>query len=130
MLGSTLLGTWPPWDRPALLLVTQLFLGAAGYLIARSLPDFQRFFMSEARATEMAEEQAFQEFYRNGLHKARSAFEKVIKTFSGTRAARDEVPASRGQRAGTPWTCHDLWEARPGCPYRPGASRVLPIDRF
>ncbi len=68
LLGSALLATWLPWERPALLLLCQIALGALGYGTAHWLPDFQRLFVREARATEMAEEQAFQEFYRHGLH--------------------------------------------------------------
>ncbi len=69
LLGSTLFGTLIPWEQPAFVLLSQLALGAVGYFTCRALPDFQRLFVRESRATEMAEEQAFQEFYRNGLHK-------------------------------------------------------------
>jgi len=68
LFGCVLLVTWLPWDSPALLLGCQLGLGLLGYLLACWLPDFQRRFISESRATEMATEQAFQEFYANGLH--------------------------------------------------------------
>jgi len=68
LFGSVLLVTWLPWDSPALLLGCQLGLGLVGYLLAYWLPDFQRRFISEARATEMATEQALQEFHANGLH--------------------------------------------------------------
>ena len=72
LLGSALFGTWLPWDRPVCVLLAQIALGAAGYFTARALPDFQRLFVRESRATEMAEEQAFQEFYRYGLHKTQA----------------------------------------------------------
>ncbi len=69
LLGSAALAGSLPWEQPAWLLVWQLALGALGYATARFLPDFQRVFVSEARAQEMAEEQAFQEFHRYGLHR-------------------------------------------------------------
>lgn len=72
LVGSVALGPWLPWERPALLLSAQLGLGALGYLAARLLPDFQRMFLSSARAAEVAEEQAFQEFHRYELHKTRA----------------------------------------------------------
>ncbi len=67
LIGSVGLAPWLPWDQPALLLAAQLALGALGYASARLLPDFQRVFVSEARARETAEEQAFQEFHRHDL---------------------------------------------------------------
>ncbi|MEW6074321.1 MAG: hypothetical protein AB1726_17225 [Planctomycetota bacterium] len=69
LLGSAVLAPWLPWDRPVVLLAAQAILGAAGYGLAVLLPGYRRAFVSEARATEMAEEQAFQEFYRYGLHR-------------------------------------------------------------
>ncbi len=69
LLGSGLLAPILPWGEPWLVLLLQLGFLALGYASARSLPDFQRLFVSEARATEMAEEQAFQEFHRHGLHR-------------------------------------------------------------
>jgi len=68
VLGTVLLAPWLPWDVPAELLAAQLLLGALGYGLARALPGYKRVFVREGRATEMAEEQAFQEFYRHGLH--------------------------------------------------------------
>jgi putative membrane protein len=67
LAGSVALVPWLPWHNPPLLLLAQVALGALGYAAARLLPDFQRFFLSEARASEMAEEQALQEFHRHGL---------------------------------------------------------------
>ncbi len=72
LVGSLGLAPWLPWDRPAWLLLCQLVLGALGYLCARLLPDFQRFFLSSARAAEVAEEQAFQEFHRYELHRTQA----------------------------------------------------------
>lgn len=67
LLGSGLLALLGRWGDPWLVLLAQLASGALGYATARCLPDFQRLFVREARATEMAEEQAFQEFWRHGL---------------------------------------------------------------
>lgn len=73
LIGSALLLVWLPWEHPLLLLAFQVAAGAAGWLLARLLPDLQRTFVSEARATEVAEEQAVQEFHRHGLHKTKNA---------------------------------------------------------
>lgn len=73
LLGSALLASWLPWQQPALLLAFQVAAGAVGWLLARFLPDLRRTFVSEARATEVAEEQAVQEFHRHGLHKTKRA---------------------------------------------------------
>lgn len=71
--GSALLLPWLPWDRPPLLLLAQLLMGAAGFALARLLPDLERLFVSEDRATKVSEEQAFQEFYGHGLHRTEAA---------------------------------------------------------
>lgn len=68
LIGSIFLAGVLPWDHPLYLLALQLLLGGVGFGCARALPDFKRFFISERRATEMAEEQAFQEFHKLGLH--------------------------------------------------------------
>ncbi len=68
LVGTAMLGAWLPWHEPALVLLAQVALGALGYVVACALPDFQRLFLSERRATEMAEEQAHIEFFKNGLH--------------------------------------------------------------
>jgi putative membrane protein len=73
LAGSALLVSWLPWEEPLLLLAFQVAAGGVGWLLAWRLPDLQRLFMSEARATEVAEEQAVQEFHRMGLHKTRNA---------------------------------------------------------
>ena len=73
LLGSALLVSWLPWNQPALLLCCQVSLAAAGWFMARVLPDLQRTFIRESRATEVAEEQAEQEFHRHGLHKTQHA---------------------------------------------------------
>jgi putative membrane protein len=69
LLGSALLEGFLPWSSPPLLLVCQIGLGAAGALGAALLPDLQRLFVSSRRAAAVADEQAFQEFYRLGLHR-------------------------------------------------------------
>jgi putative membrane protein len=68
LLGTALLQGVLPWHAPHLLILCQLGLGAVGFLLARALPAWKRVFISEARATEMALEQANQEFFRLGLH--------------------------------------------------------------
>ena len=67
LLGSALLVTVLPWDHPALLLACQVGLGLVGYGASVSLPDLQRLLVTERRAEEMAQEQAFQEFYAHNL---------------------------------------------------------------
>jgi putative membrane protein len=69
LLGTALLVADLPWNRPELVLLAQLGLGAAGYLLARLLPDVARLFTSEARAAAAAHEQALLEFQRHGLHR-------------------------------------------------------------
>jgi putative membrane protein len=71
--GSALLAGWLPWGHPTWFLLAQVALGAAGFLCARALPGFKRAFVSEARATEVANEQALQEFYTHGLHRTQAA---------------------------------------------------------
>jgi putative membrane protein len=62
-----------PWSQPALVLLAQLGLGALGYFTARTLPGFARLFVGEKRATEMAEEQARQEFLALDLQSTEAA---------------------------------------------------------
>lgn len=69
ILGSALFEAHLPWHAPHWLLLCQTGLGALGYFMAKLLPDFARMFVLEERASEVVEEQAFQEFYRLGLHK-------------------------------------------------------------
>jgi putative membrane protein len=73
LVGSALLEKYLPWTAPHWLLASQILLGACGYALAELLPDVKRLFVFEARATEMAEEQALQEFHRLGVHKTRDA---------------------------------------------------------
>ncbi|MEZ5966991.1 MAG: hypothetical protein R3F56_24345 [Planctomycetota bacterium] len=67
-LGSACLVSWLPWYAPIWLLACQLGFGVAAGLLAHVLRDLARTFVSEARATEVAEEQAYQEFFRLRLH--------------------------------------------------------------
>jgi len=73
LAGSSLLIAWLPFGHPAWLLLAQLAIGALGFGLARALPGLKRLFIVESRATAVAEEQAFQEFYRNGLHRTEKA---------------------------------------------------------
>ena len=73
ILGSSALLAWMPWRNPLAVLGAQVVLGALGFGLARWLPDLKRLFVFENRATEVAEEQAFQEFYANGLHRTEAA---------------------------------------------------------
>jgi putative membrane protein len=73
LVGSALLVSWLPWEQPLEVIALQALAGAVGWLLARLLPDLRRTFVSEARATEVAEEQAVQEFHRAGLHKTQRA---------------------------------------------------------
>jgi putative membrane protein len=68
VVGSALLAPHLPWDRPALFFGAQLGLAALGWVAARTLPDLKHVFLRDGRATAVAEEQALQEFFGNGLH--------------------------------------------------------------
>ena len=71
LVGSSLLIVWLPWEHPVWLLLAQCALAAIGFGLARVLPDFRRAFVFEDRATAVAGEQAFQEFYAQRLHRTR-----------------------------------------------------------
>ena len=71
--GSVLLAAYMPWDSPGWLMACQIGLGILGYISAWLLPDLRRLFVTEDRASRVASEQAFQEFYGNGLHKTEAA---------------------------------------------------------
>ena len=94
LVGSASLAHWLPWDRPVLLLLAQTFFGAGGYLLAVKIKGFHRAFVRESRATEMAEEQAFQEFYRNGLHETQDRTGVIL--FVSLFERRVVVLADRG----------------------------------
>ncbi len=69
LIGSALTVVWLPWGRPALVLLLQLAMGAAGFGLSVLLPGFKRLFIFNSRASAVAEEQAFQEFYAHRLHR-------------------------------------------------------------
>lgn len=69
--GSILLGAWLPWAHPVWLLAAQGLMAAVGYGLTRSLPDLHNRFISKARAQEMVDEQAIQEFHRLELRETR-----------------------------------------------------------
>lgn len=73
LVGTAALAEWLPWREPGLVIVAQLVLGAVGWALARALPGFARLFVSEARATAVAEEQATQEFHRLELQRTEAA---------------------------------------------------------
>ena len=73
IVGSSALLAWMPWQNPLAVLAAQVVLGALGFGLARWLPGFKRLFIFENRASAVAEEQAFQEFYANGLHRTEAA---------------------------------------------------------
>lgn len=67
LVGSAMLTQWMPWEHPAWFFACQLGLGLGGALLALAVPGFRRGFVTEERASEMAEEQSIQEFYALGL---------------------------------------------------------------
>ena len=73
LVGTAVLLPHMPWDQPLWLLLGQLVMLAIGFACARLVPAFKRLFVRERRATEVAEEQAFQEFYGNDLHTTEAA---------------------------------------------------------
>jgi putative membrane protein len=73
LAGSAALLPHLPWRAPFAFLLTQLAFGALGFALARALPGFKRLFVFESRASAVANEQAFQEFYANGLHRTQGA---------------------------------------------------------
>lgn len=73
LAGSAALLPHLPWRTPLLFLLGQAAFAAAGFGLARALPAFKRLFVFERRATEVADEQAFQEFYGAGLQRTKAA---------------------------------------------------------
>ena len=73
LVGTAVLAPHLPWTQPALLLACQMLLLGVGFGCARVVPAFKRLFIRGGRATEVAGEQAFQEFYGNDLHKTEAA---------------------------------------------------------
>lgn len=68
VIGTVLLEGILPRDALWLVLL-QVAMGAIGYGVASLLPAWKRMFVRESRADEMAEEQAAQEFFRQGVHR-------------------------------------------------------------
>jgi uncharacterized membrane protein len=66
-LGTVLCGYWLPYSHPVWLCAAQAVLGGLGFALAFGLADFRRSFVRERRASEVAEEQALQEFHRLAL---------------------------------------------------------------
>jgi putative membrane protein len=100
LVGSSLLIAWLPWDHPVWVLGWQLAIGALGFGLARWLPGLKRLFIPEARATAVAEEQAFQEFHRNGLHRTEGATGVLV--FVSLLERRVVVLADEGIHARVP----------------------------
>jgi putative membrane protein len=94
LLGSALLEGRLPWGDPVRLLACQIALGALGFLGAILLPDLKRRFIRESRATEVAEEQAQQEFFGLGVHHTEHATGILI--FVSLFERRVVVLADRG----------------------------------
>lgn len=67
--AGTLLAGESALHHPAGALAIALGAGGLGYTLARLLPDYRQRFISRARAEEMAEEQALQEFAALGVHR-------------------------------------------------------------
>lgn len=108
--GTVTAMPWLPWHDPVLTLATQLALFGLGFALTALLADFKRFFVGAARATEMAEEQAAQEFARLRLHETRgntgvlvfvSLFERcaIVLGDSGVGAKVDPQLWSNATRA-------------------------------
>lgn len=93
-LGSTCLLAWLPWHAPHWLLACQAGMGLVSLLLVRGLRDLARTFVHEARATEVAEEQAYQEFFRLGLHE--TAGRTGVLLFVSLFERRVVVLADRG----------------------------------
>jgi putative membrane protein len=90
MLGLGLL----PWGEPQWIVLAQFVGALAGWLLARALPGFARLFVSEARATHVANEQALQEFTNLGLH--RTVAESGVLIFVSLLERRVIVLGDRG----------------------------------
>jgi putative membrane protein len=94
LLGSALAAPWMPWSEPVLFFAVQLAFGGLGVAAALWVPGFRRVFVTEERASETAEEQAFQEFYRHGLQ--RTAGETGVLLFVSLFERRVIVLGDRG----------------------------------
>jgi putative membrane protein len=104
LAGSALLSEHLPWGAPALVLAAQVLLGALGYALASALPGFARAFVGERRASEVAEEQALQEFQRLELQRTEAATGVLL--FVSLFERRVVVLGDRGidEKIGAGWT--------------------------
>ncbi|MEZ6017189.1 MAG: hypothetical protein R3F49_18875 [Planctomycetota bacterium] len=115
------------WARPAGYALVQVALGALGFGLARGLADFRRGFVTERRATEVAEEQALQELQRLDLtaHGARNAVLLFVSLFEQRVVvlADSDAHAAAGTAA---WVAVDdaVLAALRGGAAREGALRV------
>lgn len=66
-LATLLLSERIAWDSPREVLSLQLGAGAIGFLLARFVPSWKRMFVTEERASRVAERMAMSEFHRLGL---------------------------------------------------------------
>jgi putative membrane protein len=106
VLGTAALASDLPFESPFVVLLAQISMGAVGYGLAFFLPDFARLFVREARATEMAQEQASQEFYRYNLH--RTEAQTGVLIFVSLFERRVIVMADEGINAKV---VEDQWQA-------------------
>ncbi len=92
--GATLLAAHMPWHAPHWVLLVQCGLALLGWTLCRTLPGFARLFVSEARATHVAAEQALQEFGQLDLH--RTTAESGVLIFVSLFERRVVVLGDRG----------------------------------
>jgi len=71
-IGTAILWSFHVLESAPATFGAQLLCFLVGFGLARALPDFRRLFVSERRATEMAGEQATQEFFAAGLHRTQA----------------------------------------------------------
>lgn len=105
LVGSAVLEPHLAWSNPPLVLAEQIALGALGYALAAWLPGFARVFVREKRATEVAEEQATQEFL--GLDLAATAGASGVLIFVSLFERRVVVLADGGIAS---VAAPDLWQ--------------------
>jgi putative membrane protein len=113
------------------MLLVALGGGLLGWALARALPELRRRFVAPWRMTEMAEEQAFQEFFAQGLH--RTEAKTGVLLFVSLLERRVIVMADEGIDAVVPRETWDevrelvLAEAREG---RLGAGLTAAVGRI
>jgi putative membrane protein len=106
LTGTAALLPHLPWQEPRVFLLVQLGFGALGFGLTRAMPAFKRMFVFERRAELVAEEQAFQEFYANGLQRTPRAtgvlvfvslFERRVVVLADEGIAAQVDPQTWGQ---------------------------------